>query len=226
LIPATLARLSQQLALVAFHQTADTPSPFNPNDPLATASSLRFISATHRFRISQERTNYRRRGINSSMEPFGVTPGPVTTTITMERVVLQTEDAMGAFQFLPGNVAFQIRPLVIIEATFPAIGKDGQPTVRTNVATGNFGADLRNALGSILALVDIAKSPTYTNCWVSNSEIEYKLEGAQVVIQNVTLNAGRVSPAVSVVFPFTEATLITSMPIVTRGIQLAGSIGR
>lgn len=228
-VPQTLVKLSQQLMLLGYHQMDDTPNPFDNLSPLSifqTITSIRVISATNRFRVVQDRSNRRRQGIGSSVEAFGVVPGQVTTTIEMDRVVLNTEDAMGAFQFLPGNIAFQIRPLVILEVTIPAIGENGLPVIRTATNAEGFGRDLQNVVGSILAVADVAKSPTYTNCWVASSSLEYKLEGAQAVAQNVTLTVGNVSPAVAVVFPSIQDFLVTNLPIVTRGIEITRSIGR
>lgn len=246
LVPQTSVKLSQQLMLLGFQQMDDTASPFDarsPLDILTTAASIRAIGATSQFRANQERTNYRRRGVNSSMEPFAVVPGPITSTIDMQSVVLNIQDALGAFMFLPGNVAFQTRPVVIMEVTIPALDERGVPVIQAAQASGV--ADLAGGitrqlfgragqavarrgtsdiLGSVLALVDIAKSPTYTNCWASNSGVEYKLEGAQAVIDNISFTVGRISPAAAVVFPSVEETLISNMPLVTRGLQTARSI--
>ena len=245
LVPQTSVKLSQQLMLLGFQQMDDTASPFDAksiNDILTTAASIRAIGSTNRFRSNQERTNYRRRGVNSSMEPFALVPGPITTSIDLESVALNTQDAMGAFMFLPGNIAFQTRPIVLMEVTIPALDERGLPVVERaqaggisalngNIARQLFGRagqavgrSTSDILGSVLALVDIAKTPTYTNCWASNSGIEYKLEGAQAVIDSITFAVGRVSPAVAVVLPDEELSLITNLPIISRGIQTARSI--
>lgn len=246
LVPQTSVKLSQQLMLLGFQQMDDTASPFDAKsvtDILTTAASIRAIGATNRFRSNQERINYRRRGVNSSMEAFALVPGPITTSVDLESVALNMQDAMGAFMFLPGNIAFQTRPIVLMEVTIPALDERGLPVVQMAQAEGfasltrnitkqlfsskaaaSVGRTMGDVLGSVLALVDIAKTPTYTNCWASNSGIEYKLEGAQAVIDSITFAVGRVSPAVAVVLPDEELSLITNLPIISRGIQTARAV--
>jgi hypothetical protein len=227
-IPQTLVKLSQQLALVGYHQVDDTANPFDPKDGLSifnTIASFKPIGSTNRFRVNQARENYQRRGINSSIEPFITAPGKVTTTIEMDRVVLNIEDAMQAFMFMPGNIAFQTRPLVIVETTIPALGDNNLPVVRVpdDMPNDAFGL-LNTTIGIAQTLADLAKSPVYTGCFLANSSIEYRMQGAQAVIQNVTLNVSRSSPAAAVVAPQIEQTLLTNFPIVTRGLDIAKSI--
>lgn len=234
-IPQTLVKLSQSLMLLGYHQVDDTGNPFNTSGFASIAETLvsfKTIGFTHRFRVNQDRDNHPRRGINASVEAFATTPGAIRTTIEMEKTVLNTEDAMGAFQFLPGNIAFQTRPLVIIEVTIPAIDDNNVPIVQ---ATLNRGLSTLNdkilglpgaLLGTALTAADLATSPVYMGCWLASSSKEFKLEGSQAVMQNVTLNVSRVTPAITVVFPDTAETIIESLPVVTRGVQIARSIGR
>ncbi len=224
-VPQTLVKLSQSLSIIAFHQVDDTANPFdslNLANIVNTLASLKVIGATFGFRVNQTRENYQRRGIGSPMEAFAITPGPVTTNIEMDRVSLYSQDAMGAFQFLPGNIAFQTRPLVILETIFEPQDRSGRSLSRQVQVESALGRGLPSGiLASILSLVDIAKTPTYTGCWLSESSIKYKLESNQVVMQNVTLNVARISPAVGVVFPQIEEILVRNLPLATRGIELA-----
>lgn len=248
-VPQTLVRLSQQLALIGFHQTDESGNPFSPlnvANTISTLVSLKFIGATSRFRVSQEGENQRRYGINSSREAWATTPGRITTRIDMDRVALNTSDAMAAFQFLPGNIAFQTRPLVIIELIFPALGEDGLPVVRAaqvrevnSIVSGLtrglgglpgastvVGQSTQQLAAAALSLVDLATTPVYMGCWFASRTTEYKLEGAQAVMENLTLDVSRISPAISVVAPSLEETLITNLPVISRGVELARSLGR
>jgi hypothetical protein len=250
-VPQTLVRLSQQLALIGFQQVDDTANPFDTSglsNIVDTITSLRFIGATNRFRVSQERTFHQRQGIGD-VESFAIAPGNVTTKIDMDRMMLNTEDAMAVFQFMPGNIAFQTRPIVLLELTVPALGSDNLPVVNTTgagsgntsivgqIANGLFGNTLHRAaasvgrsvsgvLGVISSIADLAKTPTYTGCWITSRQAEYKLDGAQAVIENVSMIVTRVSPAVGMIMPSLEATIIENMPVVTRGVQIARSLGR
>ena len=248
-VPQTVVRLSQQLALIGFHQADEVGNPFSAGDALnilSTLTSLKFISATSRFRVTQEGENQRRYGINSSREAWITVPGRITTRIEMDRVALNTGDVMSAFQFLPGNIAFQTRPLIIIELIFPALGEDNLPVVRAAQAReiSNITNGLTRSLGGLpgastvlgqstqqlaaaaLSLVDLASTPVYMGCWIGSRATEYKLEGSQAVMENVSLDVSRISPAINVVAPSLEETLITNLPVVSRGVDLARSVGR
>lgn len=228
-VPQTLVRLSQQLAVIGFHQGDEVGNPFNSGDftsILDTLTSFKFIGATSRFRVTQEGENSRRYGINSSREAWATVPGKITTRIEMDRVALNTSDAMGAFQFMPGNIAFQTRPLIILELIFPALDEKNEPVIRA-VTSSPSGSGVPNALlGSLLSAVDLATTPVYMGCWIGSRAMEYKLEGAQAVMENLTLDVSRISPAITVVFPSTEQTLITNLPVASRGIQLARSVSK
>jgi hypothetical protein len=78
----------------------------------------------------------------------------------------------------------------------------------------------------VLTAFDLAKTPTYTGCWITSRSAEYKLEGSQAVIENLTLSVSRISSLAGVIVPTVEASLITKMPIVTRGVQIARSLGK
>jgi hypothetical protein len=224
-IPQTSLKLSQQLALVGYHQVDDTANPFdtsNWQNALATLSSIKFFGATNRFKVSQDADNQSRRGIDSPIESFATLPGPVTTTLEMDRVVLNTEDAMSAFQFTSGNIAFQTRPLVIIEFTYASDAKLHNVVSKANLPGGlaNIAKTVQGGAGALLTAMDLARTPVYSGCRVASSGIEYKLDGAQAVVQNVTMTVARVSPAVAVAFSDLEQTLLQNFPIVTRAIGL------
>ena len=245
-IPQTLVKLSQQLALIGFHQADESGSPFSAAALTSLVTSLKFIGATNRFKVTQEGENQRRYGINSSREAWATVPGRITTRIEMDRVALNTGDAMAAFQFLPGNIAFQTRPLIIIELIFPALGEDNLPVVRAAQAReiSNIASSLTRGLGGVpglstvagqntqqlaaaaLSLVDLATTPVYMGCWFGSRTTEYKLEGVQAVMENLSLDVSRVSPAINVVAPSLEETLITNLPVISRGADLARSLGR
>jgi hypothetical protein len=218
-IPQTLVKLSQQLALIGYQQVDEFANPFaadNWMDIAQSVATLKFIGATSSFKINQDSDNYSRRGIDSSIEAYATLPGKIITRIEMQRVVLNTEDAMGAFTFLSGNIAFQTRPVVIVELTF-ASGAN----LRSNGTSGGlnstgFAADI----GTLLSAIDLAKTPIYSGCRINSSNLEYKLEANQAVIQNVAFNVARVSPAIGAILPSIEQTLIQSLPLVTRGLEL------
>jgi len=207
-VPFTTTRLSQSLALIGVHQTGDSGLPLDINsntlskladDKLAGAldlaefaTSWKAIGSTSSFRISQTKQNYERRGINSPIESFAVVPGPVSTTISMDRATLYYEDAMSAFSFVPGNIAFQTRPLIIIEmVTIPT--KNGQPIPGMEMKTLRAGKGLDYFLNEASPII-------YIGCWISNSTINYSLsEGNQMVMQNVDMNVARVAQPLSLV---------------------------
>jgi len=208
-VPFTLTRLSQSLSLIAMHQTGDTGLPIDANlndlqnaynNPGATAlnfadwaTSIKPIGATWSFRVHQTREHHERRGINSSIEPFATVPGQQTTTITMERATLYLQDAMGAFSFVPGNLAFQIRPLMIIENIGLPEGSNGDQPDEFKRQMLDLGRGMKFSLKET--------SPTiYLGCWISESEIGYNIkEDDQMVIQNVTLNVSRVVQPLSLI---------------------------
>ena len=208
-LPFTLTRLSQSLSLIAMHQTGDTGLPLDLNandlqnainDPLSTAlnfadwaTSIRPIGATWGFRVHQTREHHERRGINSSIEPFAIVPGQQTTTISMERATLYLQDAMGAFSFVPGNLAFQIRPLMIIENIGLPEGPDGDMPDEFKKRMLDLGKGLKFALGETSPII-------YLGCWISESEIGYNVkEDDQMVIQNITLNVAKVMQPLSLI---------------------------
>jgi hypothetical protein len=253
-VPQTIVKLSQQLALIGFQQVDDTANPFDASNVaniIDTVLSLRFIGATNRFKVSQDRTVHPRQGVGD-VEPFATVPGNVTTKIEMDRVMLNTEDAMGAFQFMSGNIAFQTRPLIILELTVPALGPGNVPVVNAGVAesrggafgrinelahsllgnkiektvTQNIGRSAGQIMSGIMTTLDLAKTPTYTGCWIVSRSAEYKLDGAQAVVENLTLAVSRISSLAGVVAPSQELSIIQNMPIVTRGVQIARSVGK
>ena len=196
-IPLTKTRLATSLTLIAVHQTTDDGLPFDFSNAVRGianlaefASSLTFIGATNVFRINQSGTNYRRRGINSPREPFALIPGVSVTTIEMERATLYFEDAMAGFKFLPGNIAHQTRPLIIIEnVTAPTDGRGEFSEADAQVFA-------RSGAKKIFeGVTGLAGSPLfYLNCWINQSRINYDLKGSdQAVLQNITLDVGRIT---------------------------------
>ncbi len=206
-VPFTRTRLSQSLSLVGFHQTGDfgvpTPDPKEifetareaiktgnkqaigsvisfGRDLAELATSFKPIGAVFGLRINQRREIFHRRGINSSIEPFGSTPGPVTTTLVLNRAALYLEDALAAFSFLPGNIAFQTRPLMIIEVT-----------------------NLPGDIAFELSLSTLAKSVfnlrqsnpiIYQGCWINDISTNFDLKGSdQMVAQNISMTVARVT---------------------------------
>jgi len=204
-IPLTRTRLATSLSLIATHQTNDNGTPFDFSDALRGAfnlaefsASLKFIGATNVFRVNQTASNYKRRGINSPREPFAVVPGPIETTIEIERATLYYEDAMAGFKFTPGNIAYQTRPLIIIEnVTAPTTEqRNGDPT------QADFASFLKMAAKSITAGVTGQNSSPliYLNCVIRDSRIAYDLKGSdQAVMQSVVLDVGRIEQPTSLV---------------------------
>ena len=213
-VPHTLTRLSQSLSLIAMHQTGDSGLPIDMNggdllnaikSPVATAlnladwaTSTKPIGATWNFKVSQSRENYERRGINSSAEAFAIVPGPTKTTITMERAVLYLQDAMAGFSFVPGNIAFQTRPLMIIES----IAQPGEGTEDPMFESPSFRdtlARMQKGMAKSISLQE-ASPIVYLGCWINQSEISYNIkEGDQMVIQNITLDVAKVVQPLSLV---------------------------
>lgn len=201
-VPHTVTKLSQSLTLIGIHQTTDqvipTPDPnqFKPEvtspildfgqDLAEFTTSFKQIGAVYGFRIEQRRDNKPRRGLNSAIEPFGMLPGPVTTSVSMSRAVLYLEDAMAAFKFVPGNIAFQTRPLILLElTTLPDIPQFSQ-RISAKLKL-DFDLSLTNPL-------------IYTNCWISDSTMSYDLKGAdQMVVQDVTMNVARIVNPISLI---------------------------
>jgi len=195
-IPQTLTKLSQSLSLIGVHQTDPTviPDPRNiieniQNNIIAGTvtyaqavsdfvRSFKALGAINGLTIDQNRTNYARRGINSSTEPFVHVPGPLTTTLNINRVNLYLHDAMTAFSFTSGNIAFQTKPLIVVEST----------NIPENVIDGSL---VKLNIGLPFTLSE-ANPIIYTGCWISTSSIKYDLRGSdQAVMQDVSLNVGR-----------------------------------
>ena len=211
-VPFTVTRLSQSLSLIGVHQTGDSGLPFdlNKNDlndlvnnPLSSAlnladfaASIKTIGATWSFKVSQSRQNYERRGMNSPMEPFAIVPGPQTTSIEMDRAVLYLQDAMAAFGFLPGNIAHQTRPLIIMESVQLPQNPDGSTPKRLQEhVMANLGKGLKFSLEEASPII-------YLGCWIKQSEINYDLKSNdQMVVQHLTFDVARVMQPLSLV-PF------------------------
>lgn len=195
-LPLTNTRLASSLSIAATHQTSDSGIPINPSDLLNAATSLaefvssfKVIGGTHIYRVNQAGSNYLRRGINSPREPFAAVPGQIATTIEMERAVLYFEDAMAGFNFLPGNIAFQTRPLMIFEnLTTPT-------SDQTNPSASDVEAFARQGLESVTDLANaVQASPLiYLNCWIRESRINYDIKGTdQAVLQSLVVDVGRI----------------------------------
>ena len=221
-LPHTLTRLSQSLSLIAMHQTGDSGLPIDLNaadlvnaakNPLSTAlnladwaASVKPIGATWSFKVSQTRDNYERRGMNSSVEAFALVPGVQKTTISMDRAVLYLQDAMAAFNFVPGNMACQTRPLMIIESIAqPGEDEDGvglfDPAkgALTNLGLQKLFKSTVSGMKKSFNLQE-ATPIVYLGCWINQSEISYNIkEGDQMVIQNITLDVAKVVQPLSLV---------------------------
>lgn len=209
--PFTKTRLASSLSLVGVHQVTDTGVPIPSwqdflNAPTLGAgiagqitsaaattaarladftASIQVIGAASMFRVSQSGTNQARRGIDSAREPFAVVPGPISTSIELERAVLYLEDAMAAFKFMPNNIAHQTRPIIIIENVSLPGETDPQD------ATAFLKSSLKNIIGGVTG--KDASPVFYLYCWVRESRITYDLKGGdQAVMQSVVLDVGRV----------------------------------
>lgn len=202
-LPLTRTRLSASLQLLVAHQTDESGSPINfssfPRTLLGAAefaSSLKYVGSTSVFRVSQTSTNYKGRGINSPREPFRVSPMTIETSIEMERALLYNEDGMSGFKFMPGNIAFQTRPLIFIElVTSPADGRD--PLSASDAASFQ-----RMALERVTSAFtsEEAKPITYLYCWVRESKISYDMKSSnQAVMQTMSFDVGRVVLPLSLV---------------------------
>ena len=201
-IPHTLTKLSQSLLLFGAHQTDASILPFESGTRGITDliknmaeffASWRKIGATYDFAIDQSRTNYIRRGLNAPVEGFAGVPGPITTNITMTRSVLYLQDAMSAFGFLPGNIAFQTRPLILLEFNDLPLDPAGNNIFGASIARA--GQGLNFDLNQSIPII-------YTGCWISSSNIKYDIKGNdQAVIQSLTLNVSRVINPLSLIPP-------------------------
>jgi hypothetical protein len=239
-IPFTTTRLSQSLSLIAMHQTSESGAPFEFNQDFVKnltenllsgalnlaefAASIKPIGATWSFRVDQSKTNYQRRGINSPIEPFAVVPGSQTTSLTMERAVLYLQDAMAAFSFVPGNIAHQTRPLIIVEnvslPSHPAdeFNSDGSLRHRKGDLPRGLQENIVNISKGLKFSLDQTSPIIYLGCWIRESSIDYGLRsGDQMVVQNITLDVTRVVQPLSLVPILGEelqATLAENISIV------------
>ena len=200
-LPLTITKLSQSLTLIGVHQVSETPIPLPENNFSSTGllnqlkdavdygqdlaefgTSFKRIGAVFGFRVEQSRTNRDRRGLDSAVEPFAIIPGLITTTLTLNRAVLYMQDAMAAFKFSPGNIAFQTRPLIIMEMT-----------------TVPQGFNMAQILG-LQFDIKLSNPIIYTGCWISSSSMNYDLRGTdQMVVQDVGLNVARVINSLSLI---------------------------
>ena len=200
--PHTQAKLAQSLSIIAYQQVDTTGLPVKLPGSLdlgglansivssgAGLSSITALGAVFGFSVKQDRQNTHRRGINNAIEPWSVVPGPVTTTIEIQRSVLYAEDAMKAFNFHSNNIAFQIKPLCFLELISVPEDDEGKPLfgMGPNINTSKLGS-----LTISQVMTAAMRTPIYMNCWISSRSIDYKLEGNQMVIENLTLNVGNV----------------------------------
>jgi len=229
-VPHTQAKLAQSLTIIAYQQVDTTglpvklPGSFNPaeiaNSIIASGAGVASITplgAVFGFNVKQDRVNTRRRGINSSIEPWSIVPGPITTTIEIERTVLYAEDAMKAFNFHSNNIAFQIKPLCFVELT-NVPDDNGKPLfgMGPNINSNKIGS---LTIKQVMSAAN--RSPIYMNCWISNRAINYRLEGDQMVVENLTLDVGNV-------FSPVEAALSAGASLVngiTAGALAGGATG-
>jgi hypothetical protein len=244
-IPFTTTRLSQSLSLIAMHQTSESGAPFEFNqdfvrtltenlvsgalDIAEFAASIKPIGATWNFRIEQNRENYERRGINAAIEPFAIVPGPQSTTLSMDRAVLYLQDAMAAFSFVPGNIAFQTRPLIIIEnvslPTYPAdeIGRDGTVKHRAGDLPQGMQENIVRLSKGLTFSLDQSSPIIYLGCWIKSSTISYDVkEGDQMVVQNLTMDVTRVVQPLSLV-PIVGEELQATL---AENISIAGALNQ
>lgn len=193
-VPHTLTRLSQSLGLISSHQLSDSVLPELTGDAMQAATDIanyvlssNMIGGAYQFTIRQSKNNNRRYGINSPIEAFSIVPGTITTDITIKTVVLYVRDAMQAFNFSSGNIAMQNRPLIIQELV-------RGPDINITDLTSGYVKKIIDCIKLVRGakLSDLPIINIYLNCWISESNIEYKLEGDQIVIQDLTLNVARI----------------------------------
>lgn len=182
-------------------------------------ASNRIVGAVYGFTLRQTRTNIRRHGINSPIEAFAIVPGPVSSTLEINQAALYIQDAMQAFAFDSGNVAFQTRPLTINEIVTP-------PDILVSSLSpgpsgGNIAQNLLNQLrGSGDKLSDSPIIHTYVGCWISNHSIEYKLQDDQMVIQDLTMDVARIiNPTVL------EQQVILGQRSLANNVRLTRAVG-
>lgn len=220
-VPQTLTRLSQSLSLVGVHQTDPTviPDPRNVIENIQAgvisgavtyatavaefAKSFKPLGAVYGLTVNQDRTNYERRGINSSTEAFIAVPGQVKTTLELRRAHLYLQDAMAAFSFAPGNIAFQTKPIIVVEIT-----NIPDNVLDSSLLKLNVGLPFDLAQGNPII---------YTGCWISSSSTKYDLEGSdQAVMQDLSLTVGRVINFIGLV-PVVGAT--TPSQVLSQAVQ-------
>ena len=215
-LPRTSTRLSACLSLIAVHQTGDSALPFdlggvrqlinslsNPASVISTntlksaanlalnvgeyAASWTTIGAVMGMEISQESTPIGRGGMNSSIEYFGMLPGKITTTLSIEKTLLYYEDALSAFQFMPGNIALQTTPLIIIEN----IAVPDSPEIQKRF--GSFARKIGTAASLGVSDFGMLQPNIYVGCRISGSRTKYDINSAdQMVVQNITMSVARV----------------------------------
>ena len=156
--------------------------------------SFRPIGAAFGFQVNQNRSNTRGYGINSPVEVFRIMPGPVTTEIAIDQMMLYVQDFLFSTGFVTGsgNIAFQTRPLVIQELQHIPVDVQGALQKALNSKPNDATKILARWLEQV-APAGIPVANTYINCWIKDSRISYKLEDDQAVTQSVTLDAGQVS---------------------------------
>lgn len=129
-------------------------------DPTTNVNSIR------NFSRDQNRTVTKRYALGvNSFEPFQVVPGPVTTKLQMERVILYKNDALKqVFGFWGENLATQQIPMLIIEAK----------------------SDPTNNIENIAAIM-------YTDCWMTSNPIEYDIDSEDLlIVQDREIEVGKV----------------------------------
>ena len=199
-LPLTITRTAACLSIIAVHQTGDSALPVSLGGVLSAfqnpslqgaadlalnaaeyASSWTTLGATMGMEIAQQSNPIPRGGLNSSIEAFAMLPGKVTTTLTIQRALLYYEDAMSAFKFMPGNIALQTTPLIIIEnLTVP-----DSPEIQKRF--GSFAKKIGNSEFGLL------QPNVYVGCRINSSRIKYDIEGNNsIVMQDITLSVARI----------------------------------
>src|SRR5204862_437439 len=132
-------------------------------------------------------------------------PGPISTTIDLGRTALYLQDAMAGFSFVPGNIAFQTRPLVIVETVnVPDAEEFTKSIVKLNEG-------LKFSLTQTTPLL-------YLGCWIKSRRMRYDLAGNdQIVSEDISLDVSRIIQPLSlipIVGESLQKTLAENVPLV------------
>jgi len=212
LIPITQGRLASSIELklmvpVQMDLGFGVTFEFQPGTTLGTVS---------RLTREQTRAMHRRYALGTfAHEPLDIIPGPITTDLKLEKIVLYSEymiqgasggvakilglenkniylsdgDLLGALGFVSGNLFHQQQPFALQEITHPPLEDQGaQPTITA-----------------------------YLDCWIKSNPISYDImdTGGQLIIQECDVVCGKITTSI----PFDKAIIPASRQLITEAVS-------